>query len=168
MPGIADVLRIHLDYTAWASQKLLDTAAALSEEELNRDFGTADRTLLGTLVHIFAADRVWLYRVAGGANPGFITAADRSFAVLQADWPAVLERWRVWAAELSEDAAQSMIDYRNLKGVPFRQSVWQIVLHVVNHATHHRGQAAGFLRAMGKAPPELDLIVYYRERTLAP
>jgi len=36
------------------------------------------------------------------------------------------------------------------------------VLHVVNHGTHHRGQAAGFLRAMGYVPPPLDLIAYYR------
>jgi uncharacterized damage-inducible protein DinB len=33
----------------------------------------------------------------------------------------------------------------------------------VNHGTHHRGQVAGFLRAMGKAPPPLDLMAFYRE-----
>jgi len=35
---------------------------------------------------------------------------------------------------------------------------------VVNHATHHRGQAVGFIRAMGHQPPKLDLIFYYREQ----
>jgi uncharacterized damage-inducible protein DinB len=40
--------------------------------------------------------------------------------------------------------------------------LWKIVLHVVNHGTHHRGQASGFLRAMGHVPPPLDLIAYYR------
>jgi uncharacterized damage-inducible protein DinB len=39
---------------------------------------------------------------------------------------------------------------------------WKLVFHVVNHATHHRGQVAGFLRTMGRVPPPLDLIAYYR------
>jgi uncharacterized damage-inducible protein DinB len=37
------------------------------------------------------------------------------------------------------------------------------LLHVVNHGTHHRGQVAGFLRSMGRKPPVLDLIAYYRQ-----
>ncbi len=154
---------MHLDYTAWASQRLLDAAAELTEEELNRDFGTSEHSYLGTLVHTFAADRIWLWRLAGGENPGFVAESDRSLAVLQTDWPAVLERWRIWAAELTDEAAQAPLDYRDMKGNAYRQPIWQLVLHVVNHGTHHRGQAAGFLRAMGKVPPPLDLVFYYRQ-----
>jgi len=154
---------MHLDYTAWAGQRLLDAVVGLTDEELNRDFGTSEHSVVGTLVHIFAADRVWLYRVAGGENPGFVSAADRSLAVLQNDWPAIHERWRIWASGLSDEAVQRSLDYRDMKGNPWRNPVWQIVLHVVNHGTHHRGQAAGFLRAMGKVPPPLDLIYYYRQ-----
>ena len=163
MPVPAGVLRTHLDYTAWASQRLLDAAAALTEEELNRDFGTSEHSVLGTLAHTFGADRIWLWRLAGGENPGGLTAADRSLAVLQTDWPAVYERWRLWAAELTDEAAAAPLDYRDMKGNPWRQPVWQLILHVVNHGTHHRGQVSGFLRAMGKVPPPLDLIAYYRQ-----
>lgn len=159
----ADVVRMHLDYTAWASQHLLDGAAGLTEEERNRDFGSSEHSFLGTLLHVFGADRIWLYRVAGGENPGGLSPADRNLAVLQNDWPAVLERWRIWAAELTDEATETQLDYRDLKGNPYRQPIWQVVLHVVNHATHHRGQAVGFLRAMGKVPPSIDLIYYYRQ-----
>ena len=44
---------------------------------------------------------------------------------------------------------------------------WQIVMHVVNHGTHHRGAVSGFLRAMGKTPPKLDLIAYYFAQPVA-
>jgi uncharacterized damage-inducible protein DinB len=158
----ADTLRLHLDYTRWATARLLDAAAGLTPEELNRDFGTSERSILGTLVHIFAADRIWLYRLAGGPNPGFVSDADRSLAVLQTDWPALLERWRVWAADLTDEAVRAQCAYTDLKGNPYCQPVWQILLHVVNHGTHHRGQASGFLRALGRTPPPLDLIYYYR------
>jgi uncharacterized damage-inducible protein DinB len=160
---LAEAVRLHLDYTQWASLKLLDVAMQLTSEELNRDFGTSERSVLGTLVHIFAADRVWLYRVSGGPNPGFVSDADRSLAVLEQDWPAVLERWRLWAADLTDESVLAPLDYTDLKGNPHRQPIWQIVLHVVNHGTHHRGQAMGFLRAMGRTPPPLDLIHFYRQ-----
>jgi hypothetical protein len=52
IPG--DILRMHLDYTAWASGRLMETATALPPEDLRRDFGTADKTLMGTLV-LFSA-----------------------------------------------------------------------------------------------------------------
>jgi hypothetical protein len=58
-------------------------------------------------------------------------------------------------------------DYQDLNGNPWRQPLWQLVLHVVNHSTHHRGQVAGFLRTLGRVPPPLDITVYYRETTSA-
>jgi uncharacterized damage-inducible protein DinB len=158
----AETLRLHLDYTQWATMRLLDVAMQLTSEELNRDFGTSEHSVLGTLVHTFAGDRIWLYRVAGGANPGFVSDADRSLAVLEQDWPAVLERWRLWAANLTDESTDALLDYTDLKGNPHRQPIWQIVLHVVNHGTHHRGQVSGFLRALGRTPPPLDLIYFYR------
>ena len=63
----ADVLRNHLAYTAWASRRLVESAAQLPPEQLTRDFGTADRSILGTLAHVFAADRIWLARITGAA-----------------------------------------------------------------------------------------------------
>ena len=40
-------------------------------------------------------------------------------------------------------------------------------MHVVNHATLHRGQAMGMLRQMGIEPPHTDLLYYYRELAAA-
>jgi uncharacterized damage-inducible protein DinB len=154
---------MHLDYSAWASRQLVDAAAQLSAGELTRDFGTADRSVLGTLAHVYAADRVWLGRVMGNPPRQFLDPEnDLRLEVLQHDWPAIYERWQAWASGLSDEAAQSKVAYHDLKGHPYQTPAWQIVLHVVNHGTHHRGQAAGFLRSMGHPPPRLDLIAYYR------
>ena len=162
----ADALRTHIDYNAWATRRLMDAVGELSREELGRDFGTADRSVLDTLVHVYAADRLWLGRIQGLPNPGFarfITFVDRTLAVLQNDWPALLERWKQWGAGLAEEKALEPLTYSDLKGGGRREALWQIVFHVVNHGTHHRGQVSGFLRTMGRVPPGLDLIVYYRE-----
>jgi uncharacterized damage-inducible protein DinB len=163
----ADVLRSHLDYTAWASKRLVDTAAGVSKEELGRDFQTADHSILGTLVHVYAADRIWLARVTNAAAGPFITEADHNLSVLVNDWPALHERWRKYGLTLTDESAAASISYKDTKGNPYMQPLWQIILHVVNHGTHHRGQVSGFLRAMGYPPPPLDLTAYFRAQAAA-
>ncbi len=163
MSASSDTLRLHLAYTTWATQLLLTAAAGLTEEELTRDFKTSDRCVLDTLVHVFAADRIWLARIEGNSPSAFVTPEDREFTRLQSAWPALLGRWKDWAAQLGDRDVEATISYRDMKGNPWESPLWQIVLHVVNHGTHHRGQVSGFLRSMGHTPPQLDLIAYYRE-----
>jgi uncharacterized damage-inducible protein DinB len=162
MPVSADTLRLHLAYSAWASGRLLEAAAKLTPEDLTRDFRTADQNVVGTLAHAFAADRVWLTRVKGESPSTFISEEDRRLDFLAKEWPALHERWKGWTDPLSDQDVQRTIAYKDIKGNPYQSPLWQILLHVVNHATHHRGQVSGFLRAMGHVPPPLDLIAYYR------
>lgn len=158
----AQALGTHLDYTKWASNRLVEVASTLSPEELTRDFGTADRSVLGTLVHIHAADRVWLGRIRGNPPAQFIGPGDMRVEVIRDDWPRLLDDWRNWAGGQTDESLNAPLRYKDMKGNAHETPVWQIVLHVVNHATHHRGQVSGFLRAMGHTPPPLDLIAYYR------
>ena len=156
------VLRTHIDYTIWASRRVLEAAAALPAEELTRDFGTADKSVLGTLLHVYTADFIWIERCHGTSPTTRPYGDDASFSNLQAGWPQVWDRWKKYAEGLDEATADGEIAYTTLKGDAFRTPIWQIILHVVNHGTHHRGQAAGFLRSLGKTPPPLDLTAYYR------
>lgn len=168
MPISAETIREHLDYTAWASGLLLDAARQLTPEELNRDFLTADKTVLGTLVHIFAGDRIWLEWIHGIARDKMIDPGDHDFEKLQKAWPRVHEGWQDWAAGLTDAQALADVSFHvSTVGRTFQKPAWQIVLHVVNHGTHHRGAVSGFLRAIGKTPPKLDLMEYYFAKPVA-
>jgi uncharacterized damage-inducible protein DinB len=164
MPLSVEDLREHVNYSAWASQRLVHAASELSEAELLRDFQTSDRNVLGTLVHTFAADRLWLARLQKSPRPQYSSEADYQLSVLQNEWPAVYREWDDWLKDSSEDKVRADLTYQDMRGNVWTQPIWQLVLHVVNHATHHRGQASGFLRAMGRVPPVLDLVAFYRLR----
>jgi uncharacterized damage-inducible protein DinB len=97
----AEVLRSHIGYTAWASGLLVEAADGLTGEEPTRDFGTADKSVLGTLVHVFAADRLWLARLKGEPLNTYPTEADYQPTVLQNDWPPLYQRWKEWADRLT-------------------------------------------------------------------
>lgn len=164
MPLSVDDLRQHVAYSAWASQRLVHAASELAPDDLARDFQTADRSVLGTLVHTFAADRVWLARLQKLPQLKYSSEADYHLHVLQEEWPAVYRQWDTLLSGLTEDGVRADLEYRDMKGNAWTQSIWKIVLHVVNHASHHRGQVSGFLRTMGHTPPVLDLIAFYRSQ----
>jgi len=162
MPLSVEDLRDHLAYSAWASQRLVQAASELTEAELARDFQTSDRSVLGTLVHTFAADRVWLARLRQSPSLQYSSEADYKLSVLQNDWPELYRGWDELLAGWNDDAVRADLTYQDMRGRTWTQPIWQLVLHVVNHGTHHRGQVSGFLRTMGRVPPVLDLVAYYR------
>lgn len=159
-----ETLRQHLRYTEWASRRLVAAAAALAEEELHRDFKHADKSVLGTLAHIFAADRIWINRITAAPVTKFLDPeTDLRMKTLQEDWPVVFERWQALLAGETDESVERLIAYKDLKGNAYQNPLWQLILHVVNHASHHRGQVSAMIRAMGHTPPPVDLIFYYRE-----
>ena len=83
-------------------------------------------------------------------------------SVTSVDVDPDLRHAAVYLSSLSDEAAMAHLSYVDLKGRQWQQALWQIVLHVVNHGTHHRGAVSGFIRSMGHTPPVLDLIAFYR------
>jgi uncharacterized damage-inducible protein DinB len=152
----AEEVRLHIAYSGWASRKLLDAALALDEEQQRRELGVSHKSLRGTLEHIFFADRIWFARTV---DPSVLESTE----TLSVAWPQLQGRWEQWAAGLTQQDLTRVVDYKDLRGNAHSTPVWQIVMHVVNHATLHRGQAMSLLRQLGIAPPPTDLIFYYRE-----
>ena len=159
----ADILRLHIDYTAWADHRLIEVVSTLPETEITHDFKTADRSILGTLVHIYVSDRIWLARFQRASYPVTpVSEADHHFAVLQNEWPALMNRWKQWVSGLTDQDVRQIVPYIDMRGRHWEEPLWQLVFHVVNHGTHHRGQVSGFLRSLGHNPPPLDMTLYYR------
>ena len=150
----------HVRYSAWASARLLEGVAALSADELRRDMNVSHTSVLDTLAHIYFGDRIWLSRLEGAPRTSLCDAGESAtLASLSKDWPALLERFEHWVAAADPEKITA---YQTLDGIPLRTPVWQIVLHVVNHATLHRGQVVAMMRQFGIKPPQTDLIFYYR------
>jgi len=75
---------------------------------------------------------------------------------------------RAILAQLGENGITRTIEYRTFNGLVQAQPFWQLLQHLVNHGSYHRGQVTTLLRQLGAAPPaSLDLIAFYRERGAA-
>ena len=153
----------HLKYSAWASRRLVDAIKQISADDARRDVGISHRSIFGTLQHIYFADLIWFWRTADPTVKPHAFDDALTDAELEHEWSAIQQRWIDWAASLCDSDLDRVVDYKSLKGDPFKNTTREIVMHVVNHATIHRGQVMGMLRQMGVAPPPTDLIFYYRE-----
>ena len=157
-----DFLALQLQYSRWASERSLEAARPLDEEELTRDLHNSHGGVLGTLVHIYQADRIWLSRLQATprttlAEPGETWSLDR----LAEAWTDVHSRYQEWARGTD---SQATLHYKNLAGVDHSLPVWQVIFHLVNHASYHRGQITTMLRQLGYSPVATDLHVFYLEQ----
>jgi uncharacterized damage-inducible protein DinB len=62
---------------------------------------------------------------------------------------------------LAEDALTTKITYVNVKGETWTHALWQMLRHLVNHSTYHRGQVATMLRQLGAEPAATDFLLFF-------
>ena len=153
------------NYNAWANERLFRTAGSLQDDLYGKDVGAYFKSLRGTLNHILTADRIWMRRLTGaGEHP------DKLNAILFDDLPSLHAARRIedrrlvdFVQGLGEPDFESMREYKTLNGVSQSQPLREILAHVFNHQTHHRGQAHAILTTLGVAEPEpLDLLIMQR------
>lgn len=152
-------------YNRWANCSVLDAAGRLSPEELARDLGSSFPSVRETLAHVLGAEWIWLERWRGSSPPGFPESWDlSSLESLRAQWTEVEADQRAFVEELNEAALDRVVAYRNTRGTAFENPLWQLLRHVVNHSTYHRGQVITLLRQLGAEAVATDLVLYLRER----
>ena len=159
-------LRTLLDYNYWARDRMLAAVEPLSTEQYTRDLGNSFRSVRDTLVHQYSAEWVWYSRWQG-TSPTEPIPSDRfaDLAALVAAWRTLETGIRTFVDGLDDAAIAGAIDYRLMNGQPGRSAFWQMLQHLVNHGTYHRGQITTMLRQLGaQAPKGTDMIFFFRER----
>jgi uncharacterized damage-inducible protein DinB len=158
---------IHLlyEFNYWAKTRMLGAVDSLSGELLHKDLKTSFGTLHGTLVHICAAEDVWLQRLSGTAGPKFLTTTDLpDYSAVKAKWQEVETGVLAYVHSLTEAQLQQTFTFLNVKGEPVANVLWQVLQHLVNHGTYHRGQITSMIRQLGGTPANTDLIGFYRQK----
>jgi uncharacterized damage-inducible protein DinB len=161
-----DELTLLLDYHYWTRDRVLAAVARLTPEQYTRELVSSFRSVRDTLVHTYSADWIW-YQRWHGQSPTAPVPFDRFPDVesLRDAWAELEHEVRAHVASRDEAGLSAVVEYRLLNGTPGATPFWQILQHVVNHGSYHRGQVTTLLRQLGAAPPEpLDLIAFYRQR----
>ena len=156
------------EYDAWANGRTLNACAALTPEQLTRNLGNSFGSVRDTLVHILGAQIVWIERLTGGAPAGLPSPEGYpDLASVRAKWAEIEPRLHAYVGGLTQADLDRVLEYRNLKGLTFRDQIGHILQHLANHGSYHRGQVTTLLRQIGATPVNTDMIGFYRERAAA-
>jgi uncharacterized damage-inducible protein DinB len=162
---LEDLLTL-IEYHYWARDRMLEAVEPLTTEQYTRDVGNSFKSVRDTIAHTYLAEWVWYSRWIGSSPVGFPGFEDfPDVATIRKAWKDQEQNIRLFLGTLGEANVERVFDYTLFNGNPGRSTFRQMLQHVVNHATYHRGQVTTMLRQLGAAPPgSQDMIVFYRER----
>jgi uncharacterized damage-inducible protein DinB len=161
-------IRLLTRYSAWANSLLYLAIGELPEDELTKPRQIVFGNLIRTLNHVYTIDLVFQAHLEGREH-GFKTRTPDvrvSFSELRMA-QATLNSWYIrYAEEMSDRLGEEMVDFTFIGGGDGRMSRGDILLHVVNHTTYHRGHIAAMMYQIPAQPPTTDLPVFLRNAAL--
>ena len=154
-----------LNYHYWARDRVLAAVEQLDAETFTAPRESSFSSIRDTLAHTYFAEWAWYSRWQGH-SPSTFPALDQfaDVASLTTAWRETERQVRAFIEPMSDTELTRVIEYRLLSGAEAASPIWQMVQHVVNHASYHRGQVTTMLRQAGAKPAKsMDLIAFYRE-----
>jgi uncharacterized damage-inducible protein DinB len=161
-----EILQQFSSYHSWANQLLLDTISQLPEEQHTQRIASSFDSLLKTVLHIWDAESIWWQRMK--LSERIIRPSENFSGKMKDAAESLLQQnkaWNEWVINAQEHMLQHVFIYQNTKKEQFKQPVYQMLLHLFNHGTYHRGQLVTMLRQLGvdKISPT-DFIVWSRRK----
>ncbi|WP_430734196.1 DinB family protein [Fodinisporobacter ferrooxydans] len=148
-------------YHIWANSRLILHLATLPETALYTEVSNVFPNILQTLGHIYSVDQTWLARIHGQHIERIVPIVHDSleqvqncFSCLGDEIMSVLQTYG--------DHDGKVIHYQNTKGDVFTNTLSEIIQHIVNHGTYHRGNVTSMLHQLGFTGVPTDYIVYLR------
>jgi uncharacterized damage-inducible protein DinB len=160
-----DTLQQFASYNHWANQAITDTILMMDEHLHQQHIPSSFPNLYATVLHMWDAESIWWQRMhkhekllvpSQNFNPNMKEAINGLLS--QSDL------WAQYVTQASDHDLRQQLEYRNMKKELFTQPLDQVLLHVFNHGTYHRGQLVTMMRALGQESiPQTDFIVWSRK-----
>ena len=157
-----DYVRRLARYNAWQNANLYAAAATLTDAQRKQATGAFFGSIHATFNHLLWADRMWMHRLAGWPKPdapsiqAALSTID-AFDDLRAARVALDSAMEHWAASLGPaDLDGDLSWYSGALKRDFYKLKWEVLVHVFNHQTHHRGQIHCLLTQFGARPDDTD------------
>ena len=154
------------DYHIWANKQIFDVILTLPVEKQKAVVPSSFKSLYETVWHVWFAENTWWQRLASPADIQPISKEyNGGFEEMVKSLHDQSHEWKNWISFVTEDGLKLPMQYKNAKGDEFSEPIYQVAMHVFNHATYHRGQLINMLRQLGvEKLPSSDFILWARRK----
>jgi uncharacterized damage-inducible protein DinB len=160
-----------LGYNYWANDIILDAAGRVTPAQFVAAVtpNAGRDSLRGILVHALDTEIGWRQTVQNlDLSPDLVEQDFPDMATLKAAWAVERDNWFSFCRSLDRQALNAPYTYQFGSGPARTRVVWQTIVHVINHGTQHRSEAAQLLTAYNQSPGDLDFNYYLHQRLSAP
>lgn len=150
------------EYMRWADGQILGAAATVPGEGFYREQGISAGSIHKLLVHAAEAPRHWLARWEG--EPEVVFSPPERFPTLgsiREHWGRVHEAVFAFLGRQTEESLGRVVHYTR-RGHRYHGVLWQLMTHVADHGTYHRGQLNSMIKLAGGRPCDPSFITYRR------
>jgi len=162
--NIEDIQHLY-NYNYWANAKILARTREVSHEQFVASASFPHGGLRGTLAHVLDAEFDWRLRFQGlGSAEELLPDDFPTPQSLEARWQQEEQAMRAYLAGLRDEDLTGPLRYTPSDGKPRDRILWQSLMHLVNHGTQHRSEAAALLTDFGHSPGDLDFNVFLDEK----
>lgn len=148
------------DYNIWANERVLQHLRTLPEELFLTEVNLGFKSMAEVLGHLASADEVWFARIKEEEPPSLAAKSFSSIEQASNHITGLQSRIRQHLTSISD--FEKRVIYRNTMGQEFQNSISEIIQHVVNHGTYHRGNITTILRYLGHSGIMTDYIAFLR------
>jgi uncharacterized damage-inducible protein DinB len=161
-----ELLKQYAAYNSWAHQRILDVIMALPAEKPLAEVPSSYPSLYKTVFHLWDAESIWWQRLK--MQEHIIRPSENEKATMQDVVSGLLQQsrqWEEWVSAASDLALDHVFQYQTSKREVFKMPVYQMIHHVFNHGTYHRGQLITMLRQLGADKlPATDFSFWMRNK----
>lgn len=166
----ASNVRMLMRYNMWANKLIYEAVTALPDGEATKERNPSERnrsfkSITHTLNHNYIVDVIWQAHLEGRQH-GFEARSAPTHPPLDQLWheQQVMNEWyAAYSDQLLDTAFDEKVNFTLIGGNKGVMTRGEILLHVVNHSTYHRGYIANMFYQIPVSPPKMDLPVYFRE-----
>ncbi len=158
------ILTHYAQYNLWANRLVIEAMLALPTRSLNIEIESSFPTIKETALHMWSAEYIWLERLKQNPEPLWVQGIFIGLAKEMCNnWQRTSNELIDYVTQLDETTLKSYCSYSDRSGYTHTTPVWQVLHHVFNHCTYHRGQLITMLRQAGAtAIPGTDFIGFVR------
>jgi uncharacterized damage-inducible protein DinB len=157
-------LRDQYAYMVWADDRILAATATVPEEGFRRDQNISAGSIHKLILHTLGAQWVWLGRWQGDSARTFPRPEELpTLAAVQRHWAEVHQAVLAFVSEQTDESVGRRVEYiRNNQR--HNNRLLDIMCHLVDHSTYHRGQLNSMIKLAGGKPADVGYITYRRDQ----